>query len=71
VAFRSISKSLLRDRLRHELASLGRDHLVVTERGRAIAVVVTVDRWNQMQDEFDELHATVSLLRERFDVLMD
>jgi len=33
--------------------------------------VVTVDRWNRIQDEFDELHATVRLLRERFDVLMD
>jgi len=57
--------------LRAELELLGKDPLVIIARGRAIAVVVTVDRWNQMQDEFDELHATVRLLRERFDVLMD
>jgi PHD/YefM family antitoxin component YafN of YafNO toxin-antitoxin module len=68
VAFKSVSKTLLRARLKQELASLGDDALLITERGRAIAVTVTAERWNALQDRLDDLHERVYVLeRQRGD----
>jgi PHD/YefM family antitoxin component YafN of YafNO toxin-antitoxin module len=62
MAFRTVPKTQLRARLKEELASLGDDALLITERGRAVAVTVTAERWNALQDRLDELHARVILL---------
>ena len=55
--FRTVPKTALRDRLRDELASLSDEALMITERGRAVAIVITAERWNRLQDELDELRA--------------
>lgn len=62
MAFRSVPKTRLRARLKEELATLGDDALLITERGLAIAVTVTAERWNALQDRLDDLEAQVILL---------
>jgi len=42
---------------------IGDDGLVITERGRVIAVTVTVDRWNALQDRLDDLQAHIVRLK--------
>jgi antitoxin (DNA-binding transcriptional repressor) of toxin-antitoxin stability system len=37
--------------------------LVITQRGRAVAIVITAERWNSLQDELDELRAETMLVR--------
>lgn len=54
-----VPKTHLRERLKDELAAIGDDALLITERGRAIAVTVTVDRWNALQDRLDDLQAHI------------
>jgi prevent-host-death family protein len=56
MAFRSVPKTRLRAQLKEELAAVGDDALLITERGRAIAVTVTAERWNALQDRLDDLH---------------
>jgi prevent-host-death family protein len=63
MGFRAVSKTGFRDRLKEELASLGDDAVLITERGGAIAVVVSAERWNRLQDVIDELQAQVILLQ--------
>ena len=63
--FKTVPMTWLRDRLREELASLGDEGLVITRRGRAIAIVITADRWNRLQDELDDLQAQVMLNGQR------
>ena len=63
--FRTVPKTALRDRLRDELASLSDEALVITERGRAVAIVITAERWNRLQDELDELRAQSRLGSQR------
>ena len=63
--FRTVPKTSLRDRLNDELDALGDEALVITQRGRAIAIVITAQRWNRLQDELDELRAEVMLARKR------
>lgn len=46
MATRVVPKTELRDRIREELAQLGEDSLLITERGRPLAIVVSVERWN-------------------------
>lgn len=62
---RIVSKTHLRDRIRAELEDLGDDTLVVTERGRPMAVLVSVSRWNELQESLEEMEDTVAVLEHR------
>ncbi|MGH9188288.1 MAG: type II toxin-antitoxin system prevent-host-death family antitoxin [Acidimicrobiales bacterium] len=62
---RIIPKTHLRDRIRDELADLGDDTLVITDRGRPVAVVVAVSRWNDLQESILELDDAVTILEHR------
>lgn len=61
MATRLVPKTHLRDRIRDELADLGDDTLVVTDRGRPAAVLVSVDRWNELQQALEDLQDAVAL----------
>ncbi|MDN5930064.1 MAG: type II toxin-antitoxin system Phd/YefM family antitoxin [Pseudonocardia sp.] len=65
MAARIIPKTDLRDRIRAELADLGDDTVVVTERGRPVAVVVGVERWNDQQEALEEMADRVAVLEHR------
>lgn len=65
VATRIVAKTHLRDRIRAELATLGEDTVVVTDRGRAVAVLVSVGRWNGLQSALEELEDAVAILDHR------
>lgn len=65
MASRIIPKTDLRDRIRAELADLGEDTIVVTDRGRPVAVVVDVERWNELQIALEELDDRVAVLEHR------
>lgn len=62
---RLVPKTELRDRIREELGSLGEDTLVVTDRGRPLAVVVSVSRWNELQETLEDLEDAVSVYDHR------
>lgn len=62
---RVVPKTELRDRIREELAQLGDDSLLITERGRPLAVVVSVERWNQVQETVEDLQDMVAILEHR------
>jgi PHD/YefM family antitoxin component YafN of YafNO toxin-antitoxin module len=63
--FRTVPKTWLRDNLRAGLASLGDEGLVITQRGRAIAIVITAERWNRLQGDLDDLQAQARLNGQR------
>ena len=65
MASRIVPKTELRERIRQELADLGDDTLVITERGRPKAVVVSVARWNALQDSLEDLEDAVAILDHR------
>ena len=65
VATKVIPKTELRDRIREELAELGGDSLLITERGRPLAVVVSVERWNDLQTGIEDLEDAVAILQAR------
>lgn len=65
MASRLISKTDLRDRIRAELADLGDDTIVVTDRGHPVAVVVEVGRWNDLQLALEELEDRAAILEHR------
>jgi prevent-host-death family protein len=65
VATRVIPKTELRERIRQELADLGEDSLLITDRGRPLAVVVSVGRWNMLQETIEDLEDRVAVLEER------
>jgi PHD/YefM family antitoxin component YafN of YafNO toxin-antitoxin module len=65
MATRVIPKTQLRDRIREELDGLGDDTLVITDRGRAIAVAVSVERWNGLQENAETLADRVAVLEHR------
>jgi prevent-host-death family protein len=65
MATRVVPKTELRDRIRRELADLGEDTLLVTERGRPLAVAVSVQRWNQLQERLEDLEDAVAVLEHR------
>lgn len=67
MATRVIPKTQLRDRIREELDGLGEDTLVITDRGRAIAVTVSVERWNELQETSEDLADKVAVLEYRID----
>jgi prevent-host-death family protein len=65
MASRIIPKTDLRDRIRQELAELGDDTLVITERGRPVAVALSVERWNELQERLEDLDDAVAVLEHR------
>jgi PHD/YefM family antitoxin component YafN of YafNO toxin-antitoxin module len=65
VATRIVPKTHLRDRIRDELTDLGDDTLVVTERGQPLAVLVSVGRWNTLQERLEDLEDEVAILEHR------
>ncbi len=65
MASRIIPKTDLRDRIHAELADLGDDTIVVTERGRPVAVVVSVERWNDLQLALEDLEDQVAVFEHR------
>ena len=52
-------------RIRKELARLGGQTLVITERGRPLAVAVSAERWNHLQEMVADLQDTVAVLHHR------
>lgn len=60
-----IPKTELRDRIRAELAQLGDDSLLITDRGHPLAVVISVGRWNDLQAQLEDLEDVVAILRSR------
>jgi prevent-host-death family protein len=62
---RIVPKTELRSRIKDELAGLGDDTLVVTDRGRPVAVAVSVDRWNSLQETLEDLEDSVAVLEHR------
>jgi prevent-host-death family protein len=62
---RVVPKTELRDRIRQELADLGEDTLLITERGRPLAVTVSVQRWNELQERLEDLEDAVAVLDHR------
>lgn len=65
MATRIVPKTELRDRIREELATLGDDTLLVTDRGRPAAVVVSVHRWNDLNAALEELSDAGAVLEAR------
>jgi prevent-host-death family protein len=65
MASRIIPKTALRDRIREELAKLGDDTLVITDRGHPVAVAVSVERWNDLQERVEDLEDAVVILEHR------
>ena len=65
MATRVVPKTALRDRIKDELASLGEDTLLITERGRPVAVAVSVERWNRTQESMEDLEDAVAVLEQR------
>jgi prevent-host-death family protein len=62
---RIVPKTELRDRIREELATLGDDTLLVTDRGRPAAVVVSVHRWNELNGALEDLSDARAVLEAR------
>lgn len=62
-----IPKTELRDRIRQELAGLGDDSILITERGRPLAVVVSTDRWNELQGHIEDLEDALATLEHRLE----
>lgn len=65
MATRVIPKTELRDRIREELARLGDDSLLITERGRPLAVVISVARWNDLHERLEDLEDATAILEQR------
>jgi prevent-host-death family protein len=60
--YRIVPKSVLRERLRHELGDLFDQDIVVTSRSRPVAVIVSISNWNALQDKIDRLEEAISLM---------
>ncbi|MDQ3241331.1 MAG: type II toxin-antitoxin system Phd/YefM family antitoxin [Actinomycetota bacterium] len=65
MATRLVPKTELRDRIRDELAELGEDTIVVTERGRPLAVAISVERWNALQETMENLEDALAVAEVR------
>lgn len=65
VATRIVPKTELRERIREELSAIGDDTLVITARGRPIAVVVSVERWNRVQEALEDQEDAIAVLEHR------
>jgi PHD/YefM family antitoxin component YafN of YafNO toxin-antitoxin module len=59
---RIVPKTELRARIRKELGTLGKDTVVVTSRGRPAAVIVSVQRWNELQEMIETLEGQIAEL---------
>ncbi len=62
---RVIPKSELRQRIRQELEEIGWDNLLITDHGKPLAVAVSVEKWNDLQDSLEDLEDTVAVLESR------
>jgi PHD/YefM family antitoxin component YafN of YafNO toxin-antitoxin module len=62
---RTIPKTEPGSRIRQELAQLGGDTLLITERGKPLTVAVSVARWNDLQKTFEDLEDCVAILEHR------
>jgi len=62
---RIVPKTELRDRIRQDLADLGDATLVITERGRPLAVTVSVERWNDLQSTIEHLEDALAIAEHR------
>jgi prevent-host-death family protein len=60
--YRIVPKTVLRDRLRRELANLFDQDIVVTSRSRPIAVIVSISGWNALQDKIERLEEAIALM---------
>lgn len=58
-------KTELRERIREELAGLADDTMVITERGRPVAVTTSVERWNELQERIEDLEDALAVLEVR------
>ena len=61
MATRIVPKTQLRDQLRTELRHLFDHNIVITDRGRPIAVIVHIDRWNDLQEQLETLDYALEL----------
>jgi prevent-host-death family protein len=57
---RILPKTELRTRIRKELATLGKDTVVVTSRGRPVAAIVSIQRWNELQQMIETLEGQIA-----------
>ena len=55
------------DRIRAELADLDDDTLVITEHGTPVAVAVSVERWNGIQEALEDLEDWGAVLEHRLE----
>ena len=62
---RIVPKTELRDRIRDELAQVEQDTILVTERGRPLAVAVSVERWNEQQERIEDLEDALAVAEAR------
>jgi PHD/YefM family antitoxin component YafN of YafNO toxin-antitoxin module len=67
MAARLLPKTHLRERIRDELADLDDDTVVVTDRGRPSAIIVSVERWNTLQETLEELQDSLAVFEHRAD----
>jgi hypothetical protein len=65
MATRIVPVTHLPGRLLDEVADLGEDTMVVTDDGAPVAVLVSTDRWNALQDSFEDLLDIVAVLGHR------
>lgn len=65
MATRIVPKTELRDRIRDELAQLEQDTILVTDRGRPLAVAVSVERWNEQQERIEDLEDALAVAEAR------
>jgi len=63
--FRTVPKTAFRDNLKEELSSLGEEAMVITQRGRAVAIVITAERWTDSRTNWYELRAQSRLVDQR------
>jgi prevent-host-death family protein len=60
-----VPKTELRDRIRDELARLEQDTILVTDRGRPLAVAISVERWNDLQGRIEDLEDALAVAEAR------
>lgn len=65
MATRIVAKTELRDRIRDALAQLEQDTILVTDRGRPLAVAVSVERWNGLQERIEDLEDALAVAEAR------
>ena len=60
--YRLVPKTVLRDHLRRELRDLAVEDVVVTSRSRPVAVIISLARWNDLQDKVERLEHAVAVM---------